>query len=209
MRATGQSSAYQTLRAQIIAGELAPGSRITEDELASSLGLSRTPVREALRQLKAEALVQQLANGNTIVTEINKESAAQIGLLRSRIEGALVREACGRLSAENLSELERLVTLSFRLFDDDGEVMRLGKDFHQIIHRASGNIWGQTMLHQINGHVDRLRSLSTVQRGRGMAASREHEAIYLALKAEDADTAERLMQEHIVQGSNLASSAIA
>lgn len=208
MRTNGPNGAYQQLRAQIISGELAPGSRVTEDELATLLGVSRTPVREALRQLKAEALVNQLPNGNTVVTEIDKESAAQIGLLRSRLEGALVREATHKLSEQDLAELERLVSLSFRLYDDDGEVLRLGKEFHQIILTASGNSWGQTMLHQITGHVDRLRSLSTVQRGRGMAASREHEAIFLALKARDADRAEKLMQEHIAEGSSLAGLAM-
>lgn len=207
-RSSSQHSAYQQLRQQIISGELAPGERVTEEELATSLGLSRTPVREALRQLKAEALVEQLANGNTVVTAITEETATQIGLIRSRLEGALTREACHNLTDAQLAQLERLVQLSYRLFDDEQEVLRLGKEFHQIIHEASGNIWGLSMLRQINGHVDRLRSIATVQIGRSKQASGEHEQIYLALQNKDADLAEKLMQEHIAESSARATNAI-
>lgn len=199
-RVSGADLAYTRLREQIISGTLKPGARITEPELAADLGLSRTPIREALRRLEAEALVQALNNGGTIVTPLDADSVQHIGLLRSRIESLLARQATLRISEEELAELERIVKLGHRLVDDDEEVLRLGKEFHQIINRASGNIWGQAMLRQIIGHVDRVRSLSTANPGRSEVAVAEHDRIFRALQSRDPDLVEQEVRGHIERG---------
>lgn len=199
-RVSGADLAYTRLREQIISGTLKPGARITEPELAADLGLSRTPIREALRRLEAEALVQALNNGGTIVTPLDADSVQHIGLLRSRIESLLARQATLRISEEELAELERIVKLGHRLVDDDEEVLRLGKEFHQIINRASENIWGQAMLRQIIGHVDRVRSLSTANPGRSEVAVAEHDRIFRALQSRDPDLVEQEVRGHIERG---------
>lgn len=208
MRVSGAELAYKALREQIISGALKPGARITEPELAADLGLSRTPIREALRRLEAESLVQALNNGGTIVAPLDADSVKHIGLLRSRIESLLARQATLLITDDELSELERIVNLGHRLVDDDEEVLRLGKEFHQIINRASGNAWGQEMLRQIIGHVDRMRSLSTANPGRSEVAVAEHDRIFRALLQRDPELVEQEVRSHIERGLDSAETSL-
>jgi DNA-binding GntR family transcriptional regulator len=203
-RQSGAHAAYELLRARIISGEISPGTRLTEPELASALGVSRTPVREALRLLIAEGLVDQLPNGGSRVTPLNPADIRRVYDVRARLEGLMARDACVRMTPAHLDDLARLIDLMERLRGEETEVLRLGREFHGRIAEIADNPWCEQLLRQIRGHVDRYRSLSTREPGRPDRAVAEHKAIFEALSAGDPERAEQAMRQHVEQSATSA-----
>ncbi|MEV0810817.1 GntR family transcriptional regulator [Micromonospora sp. NPDC050200] len=206
-RQSGAQAVYELMRAKIISGEFEPSGRLTEPELASALGVSRTPVREALRLLIAEGLVEQLPTGGSRVTPLDLADIRRVYDIRARLEGLLARDACTRMTRSDLDALDRLIGLMHRLRGDETEVLRLGREFHARIADVAENRWCDQLLHQIRGHVDRYRSLSTREPGRPDLAVVEHQAIYDALASGDPERAEQAMRVHVEQSATSAAHA--
>lgn len=196
-RQSGAQAVYEVLREQIVSGALPPGDRLPELELAAGLGVSRTPVREALHLLSAEHLVEPRATGGFRVAPLDRSDVRSIYDVRAALEGLLAREASRRLTEQELSELHRHIERMSLLHDHEDEVVKIGREFHGLIESAAGNRWCLLLLQQLRGHIDRYRTLSTRTRGRATEAVTEHQAIYEALAARDADAAERVMREHV------------
>lgn len=196
-RQSGAHAVYELMRARIISGEFSPGARLTEPELASVLGVSRTPIREALRLLTAEGLVDQLPTGGCRVAPLDLADIRRVYDIRGRLEGLTARDACLRMTEADLRALSRLLDLMHRLRGDEAEVLRLGREFHGRIGEIAGNRWCDQLLHQIRGHVDRYRALATREPGRPDHAVAEHQIIFDALASGDPDRAEQTMREHV------------
>ncbi|MFG3690649.1 GntR family transcriptional regulator [Micromonospora sp. NPDC047740] len=207
-RQSGAQAVYELMRAKIISGEFEPGGRLTEPELARTLGVSRTPVREALRLLIAEGLVDQLPTGGSRVAPLDPADIRRVYDIRARLEGLLARDACTRMTQPDLDTLTRLINLMHRLRGDETEVLRIGREFHARIAEIAENRWCEQLLHQIRGHVDRYRSLSTREPGRPDQAVAEHQAIYEALASGDPDRAEHAMRLHVDQSATSAVHAV-
>ncbi|WP_286217011.1 GntR family transcriptional regulator [Paraoerskovia sediminicola] len=208
-RQSGARLVYEHLRAEIVAGDLAPGERLTEPVLAERLGVSRTPVREALRLLQAEDLVEQQATGGMCVAPLDAGDLGRVYDVRSRLEGLLARDACLRATAADVAELERLVDLMERMHDDETEVLRIGGEFHGLIERVAANRWGAALLRQIRGHVDRYRALAAHERMGGTDHIEEHRAVAEAIASGDPDRAEAAMRRHVDRSGELAAAAFA
>lgn len=196
------------LRARIIDGSLAPEARLTEPDLAQSLDVSRTPVREALRLLMAEGLVQQRLTGGMRVATLHSDDLDRIYEIRGRLEGLMARDACVRMDAVARVKLQNLMDLMERMKGVDTAVLDLGRQFHGAIAERADNPWCANLLHQIGGQVDRYRARSTSQPGRPDEAVAEHRRIFDQVTGGDPDAAEQAMREHVALSAAAARRAL-
>ena len=197
-RVSGAHVVYETLRQRIGSLALAPGTRLNEVELAGSLAVSRTPVREALRMLLSEGLVQQLPTGGVVVAPLDPEQMRDLYVVRAALEGVAAREACGRLTADDVRELEGLVGQMSRLVDYPDEMLRLGNAFHDRVLAAAGNVHCEQLRRQLKGHLARYQSVTATIGPRRRDAYAEHRAILEALRGDDPDEAERRARAHVM-----------
>jgi len=207
-RQSGARAVYDLLRSRIIDGTLAPGERLTEPVLSAQLGVSRTPVREAVRLLQAEALVVELPTGGVRVAPLDVADARRVYEVRARLEGLLARDACERARPDDVDRLQRLVTVMDAVRDHEDEVLRVGAQFHGEIEAIADNRWCSALLRQIRGHVDRYRTLAA--RGRVGTTDHvdEHRAVADAIASGDPAAAEAAMNAHIDRSAALAEQAL-
>ena len=223
-RQSGARAVYDVLRTQIIDGTLAPDERLSEPALASRLGVSRTPVREALRRLEAETLVVEQPTGGVRVAPLDVADARQVYEVRARLEGLLARRAAERVAgsdgrsrsedagtadADDVARLGRLVELMDAVRDHDDEVLRIGAEFHAVVERLADDRLCAALLRQIRGHVDRYRTLATRERVGTTAHVDEHRAVARAVVGGNPDAAEHAMRAHIDSSAAAATRALA
>lgn len=146
------AEAYQHLRSQILAGEHPPGTWLREEELAASLGLSRTPVREALRRLHSEGLVDLFPGRGAQVPPWSDSDLDELFQLRALLEGYAARRAAEtRMPIDDLSGLCAAMEQQFLHLDDSGynEITQLNLQFHSAVHLGSGNPWLPRLLSSV------------------------------------------------------------
>lgn len=203
-RRDSRATAYDRLRGLIVDRSLAPGSLLSEPELAEQLGVSRTPIREALATLAAEGLAIKLSSNRTIVAPVSLEELEHVYDVRARLEGLIASDAAKRVTPEDEEFLLRQVSLMERLRDDYVEVVRIGAAFHDHLRVMSGNALAGSLLHMVRAHVDRYRALTTQEPGRSSDAVDEHRLVCDAVLSGDAERAERVMREHIERARGVA-----
>lgn len=192
----------ERLEAAIIGGELAPGTRLSEQALANSLGVSRGPLREAIRRLEGRKLVERTPNIGVRVTALSRQDLTDLLVVREALEGM----ACG-LAAEHMTD-DEIVGLQL-LLDEHGaqESVRVGTgyyqegkdfDFHFRVVKGSRN---ERLIQMLCGDLYDLlrvyRYKSSTMRGRATKAFEEHRLVVAALAARDPQLAELRMREHI------------
>jgi DNA-binding GntR family transcriptional regulator len=198
--------AYTALRAGIFAGRHAPGARLGEIEVAAELGLSRTPVREALRRLGSEGLVEHLPNRGARVRTWSADDLDEGYEVRALLEGLGARRAAARVTPEQLDRLgalaDEMVTvdpsLGHRPPGDFADLAALNAEFHALIVSASGSgRLGETLTAVVQVPL----VLHTYQRYTPEALARSHahhHEIVDALRAGDGTWAESVMRSHIL-----------
>jgi DNA-binding GntR family transcriptional regulator len=193
------------LETAIQLGQLAPGQRISEPALALSLGVSRAPLREAVRILEGRRLLNRTPNAGARIVQLSLADLEQILVTREALEGMACREAAAQLTLAEIENLKACLRNENRLETDGvGAVFRQGtqdNDFHVAIVRASRNRWLTELLTRDLYsllRIYRFRSASTGDRVK--EAHREHEAILEALIRRDVDESEKLMRMHIRRG---------
>lgn len=197
-RVSGAQVVYGTLYDRITSLELAPGTRLHETELAASLAVSRTPLREALRMLLADGLVHQLPTGGMVVSPLDPQEMRHLYEVRSVLEGVVARQACEQLTETAVAELERIVDQMSRLVDYPEEMLRLGNAFHARLLDLSGNRYAAQMLQLLRGHLSRYQALTATIDPRRRAAFGEHSGILDALHRRDAALVEQRMRDHVL-----------
>ena len=208
-RASGAQLVYGELRERILNLELAPGARLPEAELAAGLAVSRTPLREALRMLLAEDLVEQLPTGGMLVRRLDLQDMRELYAVRAVLEGLAAREACRRLTEADLEALGNLVERMRLLVDHPAELTRLSGEFHARIAAVAGNRRCEQLLRQLHGHMRRYHALSSRRGPRRRAALEDHRALFEALSARDPDAAERTVRDHVLAACREAEAAAA
>lgn len=189
---------FERLEADILSGKYQRGEVITELRLCAELGVSRTPVREALRRLLQEHLIEESGKG-TVVMGISRKDFEDMCAIRLRIEGLAVRGFIEHKTEEGMRELkEALDFQEFYLARSDADHMKImdGR-FHEAIYNHCGSAILRDTLSPLHKKVQKYRRLSIEQSGRAAKSVEEHRAIYNAIEAGDADLAERLMAEHV------------
>ncbi|MDE1991113.1 MAG: GntR family transcriptional regulator [Rhizobiaceae bacterium] len=200
---------HETLREAIISGRLKTDERLNERDLASELGISTTPLKEALRQLESEGLVRIEARRGVYVT-FNARRAEELILARAALESVLARQAA-RHANETHIEVMRDVVGKMQMAVANADLMgliELNERFHDIIHDASGCEYlrrlqnGQRMYH----HTARLTILA--EEKERVRSHAEHESIMKAIAVGDEDEAEQLMRRHVMEAGKKHISAV-
>lgn len=189
---------FDRLEEDILNGTYAPGTVLTELQLSSELGVSRTPVREALRRLRQEGLIRETGRG-VCVLGLSAGDVADIYDIRLRTEGLAARWAARRITEDQLQRLQEVTELQrFYLTRGDAEKLRsMDTEFHTLVYEACGSNVLHGILTDLHRKLQRFRQRSLSQSGRGEAALREHEAIFRALAAGDEEEAEHLAVLHV------------
>lgn len=194
---------FSQLRKQILTGVYKPGDSLIELRLSEELGVSRTPIREALRQLELEGLVQAIPNKGAVVKGVTNQDVEDIFTIRTRIEGLAARWAAEKITDEEIKELKE--ALEFEEFytakNDVEHLMTFDSKFHDIIFRASKSSPLMHMLSTFHHYIQSARNKSFDTPGRPPKALEEHRAIFEAISNRDADTAEELTIRHITNAS--------
>ncbi|HWH92807.1 MAG TPA: GntR family transcriptional regulator [Baekduia sp.] len=196
---SAREQAYAALRAAIVGAELEPGRRLSENQLADLIGVSRTPVRDALARLRDERLVAIVPQLGTFVTLIDPDAVADAHFVREALEVGAVRIAALRADVvalramdDNLAAQERAVAA-----DDAEGFARLDDDLHRILCDLSGREVAWRLSERTRGQLDRVRLLSLPEAGYRDQMLAEHRAVVAAVADHDAPRAERELRHHL------------
>jgi DNA-binding GntR family transcriptional regulator len=200
------SAATELIRQAIIDGRLPPGRRLKEEELARELGISRTPVREALLMLHAEGLVDATPNRGAAVRSHSAEDLDDLYQLRALLEGYASRRAATRLADEAIRGLRESCARFDSLLDTHAEMSELVQEnlvFHQTILEAAGSARLAAMVRQVTELPLVYRSYIWYSPEQRRISAHYHLQITRALEARDAERAELVMKEHIFEARDL------
>ena len=192
---------YYALREAIIRNLLPPGSVMNERVLAQALGVSRTPVRDALRQLTTEGFLTGVPRQGLIVTDLSLKDIEEIYTMRAALEGAAARMSAQTISPSELVIIEDVCAqMAAAVEKDDVErLLALNRRFHEFLCSTARN---RRLTEQVLRLYDAVRPIcltSLADRARARESLQEHEALVAAIRRRDPDEAERLAREHMTQ----------
>jgi DNA-binding GntR family transcriptional regulator len=190
------------LRDAIIAGDLPAKTRLMEPELAQRLGVSRTPLREAIRQLEAEGLLTAIPRVGTFVSQVSPRDVEDTYAIRAVLEGLAARQAAENSEPGKTARLQAILAEMARKTSDYRVYHEAAGRFHETIFALSGNRCLQAMYQPLLHQVTRFRSLSLAVPRRPETSFREHQRIAAAILHGRGAEAERLMRAHI-EGARL------
>lgn len=194
------SRVFHTIRENILSGKYVTEEELKEKTIGEELGVSRTPVREALRQLELEGLVTIIPNKGAYVVGISQKDIRDIYEIRSRLEGLCASWAAVNITKEQLDELEENIYLSdFHSAKGNSEqVVELDNKFHEILYNASASKELRHVLLDFHHYVQRVRKITLAVPERAIDSNKEHRKIVEALKSHDAAQAEKLANVHMM-----------
>jgi DNA-binding GntR family transcriptional regulator len=187
------------LRDMIVHGELAPGTKLNERVLGTTLGTSRTPLREALKYLASEGLVDLLPNRGAIVAPLDADRVKQMFAVMGALEALAGELACRNASDADINEIRALhfQMLAHHARRELGDYFRLNQQIHLKLVEASGNEPLASIYRSLNAHVRRARYMANLSPVRWDNAVREHEQMMDALARRDGVTLQRILQDHL------------
>jgi DNA-binding GntR family transcriptional regulator len=201
---------YQTLRSGILSGDLAPGERLVETRLAEQLQVSRTPIREAIRQLQREALVTADPSGGLRVASVSARDASQLYDCRLSLEQLAVAEACAHADRPQLQAIETCVLQAEQLFQDTQAVgnqrselgsyetmLELDYRFHRAIAESADNRWLVSLLDRVFDQMMLLRVQTTRRNPRVLEICGEHRRIFEAIAQRQVTPAVAAITQHL------------
>lgn len=191
---------FNTLREAILKGDLKPGERLMELQLASKLGVSRTPIREAIRMLEQEGLAVTMPRRGAEVAKMTLKDMEDVLEIREALDELAVRLACTRITEEQLNRLTE-VKEEFEMSTRTGNVKKIAEadvSFHDVIYEATGNPKLVSLLNNLREQVYRYRVEYVKNPKNYPVLIREHEAILQGLRDGNTDLAAAAMHEHVV-----------
>ena len=190
---------FNTLRQAILRGELKPGERLMEIQLANKLGVSRTPIREAIRKLELEGLVLMIPRKGAEVAEITEKSLRDVLEVRRALEELAVQLACEKITKEEIRELERVAKEFQQVVNssDITEIAEVDVCFHDIIYTATDNQKLIQLLNNLREQMYRYRVEYLKRDGVFPQLIAEHEAIIRHIENNEKEKATEVMCRHI------------
>lgn len=197
-RSTLVPRVYDQLRKAILRGQLAPGTRLVENRVAADLGVSRTPVREAISRLLAQGFVKELGNGVRVVADMATEIDEIFGI-RQVLEGYAARLAAANATDAELAEIEEVCQISNRAVDATAvnERAAFNNIFHSAVAKASHNDRLIKIIGEFYQYAITEEMLPFLNRDESRAHVKQHRDVAVALKRRDGDAADAAMRRHI------------
>lgn len=194
----------EAIREAIINGKLKPRERLMEIQLAEELGVSRTPIREALRKLELEGFIVMVPRKGAYVADISFKDIADVFEIRAALEGLAAALAAERITDEELEELERnLVEKAEAIANNDLEkLVEVDTRFHELIYQASRNDRLTFIVNNLREQIQRFRATSLSFPGRMKKSLDEHRNLVDAIQSRDTMAARQLAEEHIENAEN-------
>ena len=190
---------FQSIREDILSGRYEQNTELKEAAIGAELGVSRTPVREALRQLELEGLVTIIPNRGAYVNMITAKDVQDIYVIRSMLEGLCARWATQSITEEQLDSMEETLCLSeYHTSKKNYEKLyELDSLFHEQLYEAGGGRILNHILSDFHDYVKMVRKATISTSSRSVTSTEEHRAIFEAIKEKDPDKAEALAKEHV------------
>ena len=195
---------FQTLRQAILREDLAPGERLMEIPLANKLGVSRTPLREAIRMLEQEGLVVMIPRRGAQVAGISEKSLRDVLEVRKSLEKLAVELACERMTEEDMKEMNRAEE-AFSAAVHEGDALRIAEtdeQFHDVIYNSTGNTKLVQLLNNLREQMYRYRLEHIKDEKSRLSLLEEHQRMMAALRSRDVELAKKAAGEHIVNQEN-------
>jgi DNA-binding GntR family transcriptional regulator len=188
---------YEALRAAIREGRFGRGERIREESIARSLGVSRTPVREALQRLQERGMLQMAPGRGLVTVELSRQQTLELYAVRETLEGLAARFAAQHAGESEISLLHRLLD-DFEAAGEDAQLLaRINRRLHQAIYDAAHNRYLLQMLNELHEFLTLLGGTTFVLEERRQQANLEHRELVAAIEARDPARAEEAAREHI------------
>ena len=190
------TDAYSMILDAIDVGHYRPGDRLVESELAERLGMSRTPVREALQRLETQSLLARDGR-SLIVASLDHNQLSELYVVRSELEGLAAQLAARHATEEEVRVLRGMVEADNALVSDPPALARANRRFHKQVHLASHNRYLVQQLDLVYRTMALMATSSLAVEGRGEIAQSEHDAIVKCIEARDAQGASEALRSHI------------
>lgn len=196
---------FEHLEQEILIGKYKRGEVLTELKLSEALGVSRTPIREALRRLEQEHLIEETSRG-AVVVGITEKDLEDIYEIRLNLEGLAAQRAAENATDEQLEAMREVIELQHYYADKNNDqadkIKDLDSQFHEMLYRFSGSeIFVQTLL-PLHKKLIKFRKASVTRHGRAVQSAAEHESIFEAIKSRDCEKAKELTLYHINKAKN-------
>jgi DNA-binding GntR family transcriptional regulator len=203
---------YLALRSAILSGAIAADERLIETQLADQLEVSRTPVREAIRRLQQESLIQMDSDGGLYIVKLSLTDAIKLYDCRIALERLAVLEACEHATSHHLQCIEQNLVVAEAAAEaaaetrqsgygkptvDSIRLLELSCEFHQLIAKSSGNAWIVSLLDQISQKITLIRVQTLKGLDQLLDIDTEHRQIYEAIARRDSAAAEQQMVNHL------------
>jgi DNA-binding GntR family transcriptional regulator len=194
---------FEHLETDILSGKYARGEILTESKLSAELGVSRTPIREALRRLEQEHIIEESGKGS-IVIGITENDLIDIFLIREKLECMAASLAAERCTEEQLAELkETLEFQEFYLSKQDAEHIKLmDNKFHRTLYRLTGSMTFYDTLVPLHKKIQKYRRASVESKSRANASVLEHRKIFEAIAEKNSELAAKYAKEHVENAYN-------
>ena len=195
-----RSDVYDALRRALVQGALKPGQRINEAELARQMQISRAPIREAIRQLEQEGLLESVPRRGTFVPALSREDVEEVYTLRADLEARAVRRAVPRLTTGELATLTDFVDKMCAAGEakDLATVLEADIQFHRFLVEAAGWPRLRKLWEGLHPQTLTLYTLNTLTDWTSVDHARRHEPLLVAIRTGDPEVATAAIQEHIL-----------
>jgi len=197
---TLQKKVSQVLREEILKGQFQPGERLKQDHLAKRLGVSRMPLREALKQLEFEGLVENIPHKGAIIRELSMEQIDEIYTLRSLLEGMALEKSVVNLEKSDLDELYKLIIIMESSEQNPSEYIKASMEYHRIL--LKGNKWEKllSIIDQLSSGIPNITPFLLEDQIK--QSNIEHRLIFEAVKDGESQKAAKHLSKHITRTKN-------
>ena len=196
---------FERLKKAIINGEMAPGSRIIENRLANALGISGTPIREAIDKLERAGFLRRLSQGGFTVVSLTRDDIEEAFGIRSILESYAARLAAIKHKEEDLKPLEDKLK-EYQSCLDKGQIEalhRINTEFHDMLYALSRSPKLIKMIGDLKDQISRFRKILLSEASMAKVSDKDHRRMLKAMKMRDPDSVESLVKEHILRGQKL------
>lgn len=196
---------YKSLKSFILNETLPPNRRLIEEKLATEMGTSRTPVREAIQKLEKEGLIYRLPRGGFAVSSITEDDIEEVFGIRSALEGYAGYLATKKASDDEIASLETVVRDQEECLKENNveEIVRLNTEFHDILYRTAKSHKLYHTINDLRDYIYRYRIIILRYEGLAEVSLKDHKDMIELMKARQAGKVEKLIRKHVIRGKNL------